>query len=261
MPAGWKADAAGLVRVTDGEVIKCVQKLFTDTHKHEHNWTQDRGCKKHGIHNCALSCSNRNQVPVPSGFEVVNVWRNQNEGVWLQYLLTRRAIGEECAHNERIPLVSAAWPFNKLGGTDIHPEFNEWRLLHGASGEACRSICATNFRLSKAGSGGTWKGMPPLYGAGIYFAERVTKADEYAKNDRGDDVYSLLICCVVGGRARTIVDNDIDRVGLRAQVFEGHHHSVFGDRVSKLNKPYREVVVYDNHQVFPEYLVEYRRRY
>ena len=35
--------------------------------------------------------------------------------------------------------------------------------------------------------------------------------------------------------------------------------SVFGDRVKTLGKPYREIIVYDKDQIYPEYLVLYER--
>merc|ERR1712216_609725 len=62
---------------------------------------------------------------------------------------------------------------------------NEWRLLHGTSLDKCKSICESNFAVHLAGTGATWKDLGkdkgvPLYGFGLYLAERITKADEYA---------------------------------------------------------------------------------
>jgi len=152
-------------------------------------------------------------------------------------------------------------------------EVNEWRLLHGSSQEACAEICERNFNLDLAGSGATWKKDSEkkgtsLYGAGIYFSERITKADEYAeplaKAAPGGDTSSgglctVLICRVLGGRGNICTQNEIDADALRQLVFAGPHHSVIGDRVTKLGKPYREFVVYDRDQVFPEYLLTYVR--
>jgi len=44
-------------------------------------------------------------------------------------------------------------------------------------------------------------------------------------------------------------------------VLDGPYHSVFGDRVTKLGKPYREIVVYERSQVFPEFILFYRRKF
>lgn len=53
--------------------------------------------------------------------------------------------------------------------------------------------------------------------------------------------------------------NEINTEELLDDVFDGPYHSVFGDRVKILKKPYREVVVYDKDQLFPEFLILYRR--
>merc|ERR1711933_539882 len=110
----------------------------------------------------------------------------------------------------------------------------------------------SNFELDKAGAGNTWKagddawGMP-LYGFGIYFAEHITKADEYAepipKDDPilpagvEDDFYTCLLCRVIGGRTNHVTTNEIEIDKLRKDVFDGPYHSVFGNRVAKLGKP------------------------
>merc|ERR1711920_219940 len=104
-----------------------------------------------------------------------------------------------------------------------------------------------------------------LYGFGIYFSERVTKADEYAgaipegAEDAG--LFNVLICRVVAGRANVVTTNEIDTEKLRKDVFDGPYHSVFGDRCKTLGKPYREIVVYDKDQVYPEFLLTYARRF
>jgi len=104
-----------------------------------------------------------------------------------------------------------------------------------------------------------------LYGFGVYGAERITKADEYSKPvfdaEAGAELFSVVVVRCVGGRARVVVTNDIDPVRLRKDVFEGPYHSVFGDRVVRMGKPYREVVIYDKDQCFPEFLLMYERRY
>ncbi|CAK0802313.1 unnamed protein product, partial [Prorocentrum cordatum] len=78
-------------------------------------------------------------------------------------------------------------------------------------------------------------------------------------------------CC---GRARVRVHHGQNRcrstadagatVALAAlaasvQVLHGRHHSVLGDRVRHLGKPFREVVIHDSDQVYPEYLLMYSR--
>jgi len=153
---------------------------------------------------------------------------------------------------------------------DLDARCNEWRLLHGTSPEQCRKICEEGFDLSMAGTGHTWKASgegkgTPLYGFGAYFAERITKADEYAsaisEGEEGEGLFCALVCRVIGGRTNAVKGNTTEVSGLRKAVFEGPYHSVLGDRVSSLGKPYREVVAYEAAQIYPEFLLMYARSY
>jgi len=169
--------------------------------------------------------------------------------------------------------VSSLAPFNSIDGSPLVEGVNEWRLLHGTSYNACEAICSDNFRLKLAGTGATWKEKgesvgEPLYGYGIYLAERCTKADEYSEpreflNVEGNpsQLYSLLVCRVTAGRCQVVLTNEFNATELKEQVYDGPYHSVFGDRVKVLGKPYREIVLYDQDQVYPEYVVLYQRAF
>merc|ERR1719195_2102446 len=66
----------------------------------------------------------------------------------------------------------------------VDTDLNEWYLWHGTSIQGAEAICKIDFKQRLAGSAtGT------LYGKGTYFAESITKADEYAKetDDCDDD--------------------------------------------------------------------------
>ncbi|CAE7185357.1 unnamed protein product [Symbiodinium necroappetens] len=104
----------------------------------------------------------------------------------------------------------------------------------------------------------------PLYGYGVYCAESSTKADEYAEEIRGglpsgEGCHAMLVCRVVGGLCRIVDTNEFDPDDLRQDVLDGPYHSVLGDRVVKLKKPFREIVVHDNNQIFPEFILYYKR--
>merc|ERR1712048_943028 len=111
----------------------------------------------------------------------------------------------------------------------------------------------------------------PLYGFGMYFAEHITKADEYSKPvgqstivadvPARDDLFCVLLCRLVGGRVKVVTTNEFEATKLKMDVYDGPYHAVLGDRVSKLGKPYREVVIYDKDQCYPEYLLVYKRFY
>lgn len=258
----------GFDMVTDRETLDALQNLMDATYKETDNWTRDRGCALHGRYGCDTACTWAHKAPVPLAFEVKRAERNRNAPLWATYATTRAAIREECQHEdfeELRPMSSLEIP----GTEELDPSINEWRLLHGAKLDAVKGICSNNFRLKLAGTGATWKepgkgSGKPLYGYGVYLAESSTKSDEYAEviqeglpADLG--CCAMLVCRVVGGLCRVVDTNEFDTEELRRDIFDGPFHTVFGDRVRKLGKPYREIVVYDNSQVFPEFIIYYER--
>jgi len=273
-PRPWKGTNEGFVSIADRTLLAKLQAFLDSSHKKEDNWTRDRGCSLHGVGHpdCTLSCAAKHRVPVPTSYKMIGAYQNQNVELWNKYCQTKTAIAEECScmpgAHLRVTPVSAF-------DDDLQAHCNEWRLFHGSSVGACKEICHQNFRLALSGTGATWKGATgskgsPLYGFGIYLSESITKADEYSKPAPkeelppgldGKEVYCSLILRCVGGRTNVVTTNEIDKDMLLERVFDGPEHSVLGDRVASLRKPYREFVVYDKDQVFPEYLVLYERCY
>jgi len=265
-PRNWKRGALGLISLS-GAALSEFQFLVDVTHKENHNWTRDRGCAIHGVNRCSQSCACSTRAPVPSGYRVVCVLRNQNPKLWARYSLMRASIQQECRGGCRLTsTLSSEAPFHHLDDSLLMEGVNEWRLFHGTSETACKAICEQNFDLSMAGTGATWKkknekkGMP-LYGQGIFFAERITKADEYAtpmeSPDGSTSLRCALLCRVLAGRLCVCTGDQIDPVSLRKQVLDGPNHAVLGDRVQSLGKPFREVVIYDSDQIYPEFMVIY----
>merc|ERR1712216_461037 len=132
----------------------------------------------------------------------------------------------------------------------IDPCINEFYLFHGTSPAAAAAITEADFRLDLAGTNaGT------LYGRGIYFAESATKSDEYAKQD-GRGWYPMLICRVTLGRLLYTDEDYPNTSKLVKQCTSGSHHAVLGDR-EKCRGTFREMIVYDSDQCYPEFLVWY----
>jgi len=272
----WVPDRKGLVNIEAGTpLFNQLQDMLNGTHKTTDNWTRDRGCRIHGVNGrgCNMQCLSKNRAAVPKQYRLIQVSRNQNPMLWAKYDALKTSISTECraeSSGRRYEKVSVDSQYRL--DSPLDDTCNEWRLFHGSGADACEAICGSNFRLSFAGKGCTWKeegkdaGMP-LYGKGLYFAEKITKADEYAgslpaqpdDNVASGEIYCVLICRVIGGRANVVTTNEIDAAGLREQVWDGPYHSVLGDRVKVLKKPYREVVVYDKDQVYPEFMLLYER--
>lgn len=275
----WASGDEGLVEIEDPDLLQKLQDILTASHKTSDNWTRDRGCLLHGVNGCPPMCASKNRARVPRGYVLVTAFRNQNQDLWSKFTLYKSAIAEEVARDVggvQHEIKEVATRGHDLE-TPLDTACNEWYLFHGSSAAKCKMICSTNFKLALAGLGATWKDPgaakgTPLYGFGIYFAERITKSDEYAEPVPGDDpvlgrapggeaLHACLLCRVLGGRANTVTTNEIEIDKLRKDVFDGPYHSVFGDRVASLGKPYREVVVYDKDQCYPEYLLVYARSF
>eukprot|EP00746_Dinoflagellata_sp_MGD_P149898 gnl/MRDRNA2_/MRDRNA2_81885_c0_seq1.p1 gnl/MRDRNA2_/MRDRNA2_81885_c0~~gnl/MRDRNA2_/MRDRNA2_81885_c0_seq1.p1 ORF type:complete len:598 (-),score=106.44 gnl/MRDRNA2_/MRDRNA2_81885_c0_seq1:226-2019(-) len=127
-------------------------------------------------------------------------------------------------------------------------------LFHGTSEAGAAGITQEDFHINKAGTNaGT------LYGRGIYLAESCAKSDEYSR-EGSDGCRYMLICRVMLGNVHYTdeANPDVDRL-VRSCV-SGPYHSVLGDR-EKCRGTFREFIVYDEDQVYPEYLVRYKRSY
>ena len=139
----------------------------------------------------------------------------------------------------------------------MNEEVNEVYLFHGTSMEAAKSISKTGFKIELAG-----KAAGTAFGKGAYFAERSTKSDEYtvATKVDGETQYAMLLCRVCLGNTYRIVDFD-DKADQHVLGSGGRYHSLLGDREASASKSFREFIVYDANQVYPEYVIIYRRRF
>jgi hypothetical protein len=100
-----------------------------------------------------------------------------------------------------------------------------------------------------------------MFGAGAYFAECSSKSDEYASSDQSgmyEGVCALLLCRVVCGEMYYITKSDVSAIDKAMAT--GKYDGVIGDR-EKAAGTYREFVVFDESQIYPEYVVLYERRY
>jgi len=146
----------------------------------------------------------------------------------------------------------------------VHPDLpvddaiHEVYMWHGTNPTASRSIATTDFDLKRVGSArGT------LFGRGIYFAESCLKADEYSHPDeRG--LYPILLARVVLGRLNLCQANrsaiDPNKLENSCTKIPPDFDSVCGDREFSVGT-FREFVVFDNNQVYPEFIVWYRKHF
>jgi len=254
------------VLVEDSDLLSRFQGMFTITHKPKDNWTRDRKMASGFLDP---------KTPVPSEYQVFGAIRNEHAACWRTYAVCKEVTRQECAKPpmEGVPEWSPWEPQTMRAPAhwddlDLDPKANEWLLLHGSTPEALEATARTGFNLAKVGSGGTTGGA--LYGDGTYFADSITKADEYARG-RVAETYrfpefrgcrAVAVCRVLGGRHYyTAADvQDCDKAKFQERIFEGHYGSTVGDRV-KLKNTFMEYVVYNAAAVYLEYVVFYRRMY
>eukprot|EP00434_Breviolum_minutum_P032778 symbB.v1.2.028989.t1/scaffold3111.1/size63350/4 len=246
IPAYWTnqdGEFNELVPLTGSSVKEEFQQLLDKTYRKA--YTKDRG--KH----------NPTNPKVPAGFEVLAVKRNENKNSWQEYAFRRGDIMQRSELPEIFADVKTSVAMDDIGGDKANrllSECNEWYLFHGTNPDAAEAICKSDFKVSRAGSStGT------LYGKGLYFAESVTKADEYAKpNSEGR--YAVLLCRVIGGNVNYTDEVTPDPEALVYSCIEGPFDSVCGDR-EKTRGTYREFVLFDSEDVYVEYVIEYKRKY
>ncbi|CAK9090473.1 unnamed protein product [Durusdinium trenchii] len=203
-----------------------------------------------------------NSVNVSLVEEVIHV---ENPDNYLRYAMRREKVRQELQSKPMTGTeLDDANPIKtkqvSLKGLSFHPDepidekLQEVWLWHGTGKEGAAGITDTDFDMGRAGSAaGT------MFGRGLYFAESCMKSDEYTKADERD-WYPLILCRVTCGR---LFYCDWKSPSDHKEKLEDacHHegfHCVLGDR-EKVRGTYREFIVFDNDQVYPEYIVWYSR--
>jgi len=189
---------------------------------------------------------------VPDGIKVVKVVSVHNDEVFQEYVLKSRRLPAPGLQPENLP------PFLTQGGCACLPELdsaiNETWLWHGTNEAAAEAITSEDFRLNLAGSNaGT------LYGSGIYFADSVSKSDEYCTASN-EGVRCLLLCRVSLGRILYTDEVSPNTTEITNKCLTGEYNSVLGDR-EKCRGTFKEFIVFDDDQAYPEYIIYYTRSY
>mmetsp|Transcript_142707 Transcript_142707/g.443842 ORF Transcript_142707/g.443842 Transcript_142707/m.443842 type:complete len:515 (-) Transcript_142707:122-1666(-) len=202
------------------------------------------------------------RTAIPTRLKLVKVQRVENADLWKNYASGRHMIRSKRAHRctavdnygGEVATTGSLMGANKRS---LDQRLNEVYLWHGTTPAAAMGISKSGFRLQYAG---TKTGS--MYGNGVYFAECSSKSDEYAADEldglyRG--LYCLLLCRVVLGELLHLptggeATHQTIKTAIESEVFD----SVLGDRAASVGT-YREFIVYQEDQVYPEYLVLYQR--
>jgi hypothetical protein len=195
---------------------------------------------------------------VPDRLLVTRGYRCQNVQNWVEYSRRRWQIKEELHARSDLPRsidnLKTAGVFPNEDRYHLDSNAHEEFLFHGTNDEAAASITKGDFLVNLAGSNaGT------LYGKGVYLAESVSKSDEYTK-ENGQGERCILVCRATLGAVSYTDEVAPDVDALVESCTKGPYHCVLGDR-EKCRGTYREIIVYDDDQVYPEYVIWYRRVY
>ncbi|KAF1372522.1 hypothetical protein PFLUV_G00266380 [Perca fluviatilis] len=155
------------------------------------------------------------------GFDIVQIERIQNKALWEVFQWQKK----QMKINTKTPYVA------------------EKKLFHGTDSKYVDVICKTNFDWRICGTHGT------VYGKGSYFARDA----EYSHSYTGDsDVKSLFISRVlVGDYTRGSSDY------VRPPSKDGGDINLYDSCVDDVISP-SIFVVFEKHQIYPEYLLQYK---
>jgi len=190
-------------------------------------------------------------------FQVVQAQHNCNPKLWRNYIHARDGIAAKMTEDHMIvkPKTTDAIEELSLKLGDLNPNVNEMLLFHGTKPSACEAICKSDFMVSMSGSN-----AGNLYGSGIYFAECSSKSDEYAQDDTGiyKGLWAMLLCRVTCGRIGYCDELHPNGQELYNRCIRGQYDSTLGDR-EKARGTYREFIVPNNDQAYPEWVIIYKR--
>jgi len=245
VPPTWKNQdaAAGFQTITsaDPSITQVLQDMIDATFK-------------------SVPTRDRADGAVPSRLAVRTVQRVESSELWRRYAHARARLRAKRPHR-CTSVQSRGRVLTMEGGRPIlagaEDGVNEVFLWHGTSPGAAAAIAKEGFDVSLAGSS-----TGAMYGDGVYLSECSSKSDEYAQKDAQGlmpECHCLMLCRVVLGEFLTMgVGGASVHATIAAAMASGQFESVVGDREAAVGT-YREFVVYTADQVYPEYIVMYRR--
>lgn len=199
---------------------------------------------------------------------VTDVKRVENIDLWHNYVHARTKIIQKILRDgpyedlEDISIVGPVMTSEHLNSAltrDLYPDLNECYLFHGTKSQFVDNIMTKGIDPRHSGNN-------TMMGRGIYCAESSTKSDQYTddKNHRLRVGLKMILVRMLLGNI--FVANNARLFKLPPCVTCLHdnctiqHHEHFDSVVVDIpNKLFREFIVYDAHQCYPEYIITYDR--
>ncbi|KAL3880352.1 hypothetical protein ACJMK2_032596 [Sinanodonta woodiana] len=164
---------------------------------------------------------------------------------------------EKC-QNAKSGLVQTSNGMASMLQKELYPEINEFYLFHGTKQENVEAII-------KQGLDSRMARETAMFGQGVYFAESSTKADQYTdpRQQRDTKEKQMFLCRVSMGeigvynKATKLIKAPCMESGCKSDKcgHENRYDSVVGDGIWI----FREFLIYERYQSYPEYVVTYQR--
>jgi len=216
----------------------------------------------------------------PVAFKVKKVVRIQNEELWRTYQFEKSRLESKYDYKMSDRPCTKYLAEFPIATPSLDPAVNEYYLFHGTRWEVIDIV-------KKQGFDERVSAVTGMFGAGIYFAENASKSNQYipcptcnqgAITTEGQcscsepGVFGMLLCRVILGDTHICLKydenkykgdprNPVRRPPAKTEGGLDLYDSILGE--SKKNGAdllkYREFIVYDRRQVYPEYIVYYKR--
>lgn len=204
-----------------------------------------------------------------NSISVTDVERIENVKLWYEYVHARETLlrnvigGSPFEHlntmSRRGPVLTSTL-FRETLTRELYSDLNEVYLFHGTKPEL-----VDNIKI---------KGMDPrhssdqsMMGRGNYFAESSTKSDQYAdnKNNRREQGFHMFLVRVLLGNIYLAKDRYQYKLppctACLNDECKNQNHEHFDSVVADIGGSlFREFIVYDANQCYPEYIITYNRK-
>uniref|UniRef100_A0A2C9KBN5 Poly [ADP-ribose] polymerase n=1 Tax=Biomphalaria glabrata TaxID=6526 RepID=A0A2C9KBN5_BIOGL len=207
-----------------------------------------------------------------SSIKVIDVQRVENVELFEKYHTLRKTMFRKIVQTQKIfnevgivshstgPILTTKY-LSEAMKKELYYEINEHYLFYGTKTKELENIIHKGLDSRLAVDG--------ILGKGIYTAERSTKSDQYA--DSNDSKLTMILCRVVLGNVFLCEPNSefVTNPGKKlyrppcTRCLETRCHcqkqTLFDSVMGDGQFPFREFVVYEGSQIYPEYIITYVR--
>ena len=191
-------------------------------------------------------------LPWTKRLVVKRVQRIENVHLWRAYankrdLMRRRSEDAPAVSVQSLTQVewTRDWPLD-AGVNEV------FLMHHGTSVDAVERIVHDGFN-ERVGN------LYGLFGAGVYFAERASKAEQYARTTDASGLYRMVVARVLLGRTQESGACSNARLSPLLIGGSGERADALIGRSNASSTSFREFVVYDGALAYPEFVVHFER--